>query len=249
MIAAIALAFASLAACGHVRVEVTRHEVLRPVERCQVGPMDVTTVEVADVRRLAPNKVLVAVVEDRVTGARDVAAPNLAGRRYVVERAPGGAVAVTTASERGNVNDDEARRVEALAVGVLGLGTSATEDAMARAAQTMFDPHLHDVRAPDVRVVARRQHGRGVEGGSLYGVTLEAHEADAGMCHRWTNEARLTGEAVVEPGGASPVRRLVLHGPTRDTQAVCQGDRTPRVCNRGHIAFELRATCGTGRGP
>jgi hypothetical protein len=112
------------------------------------------------------------------------------------------------------------------------------------AVRAVVDAHMHGVPASDVKTTVREAGTRHESWGDalVFDVTLHATESDAGMCHRWTNDAKLTGELLLRAGDGALVN-MRLSGPTSDTEAVCQGNTTPRTCNKGDITFEVHRPC------
>jgi hypothetical protein len=235
-------------ACGTWTEQVTRHEKITPVATCQIVPVDLTTTLVVEDRVLAreggsPTQMSLRVVRD---GEQAKGAPppaGLEGKTYVASLTPAG---ITVQYESGKpVPDDEARRVRALAATMLGWpGASADAAKLGDAVTAVVDAHMHGVPASNVKTTVRAAGTRRESWGDalVYDVTLHATESDAGMCHRWTNESKLTGELLLRRSDGALVS-LRLSGPTSDTEAVCQGNTTPKTCNQGEITFEVRQPC------
>jgi hypothetical protein len=229
--------------------ELSRREELAPVARCQIVPVEMTTALAAEQRVTAvddgrPTEVAVRIIQDREQAKGSPPPPSLEGKSYVVEGSEHGLVVHTAAG--GPVPQDEARRVAALAsttIGWPGLNPRADIDtsALGDAVRAVVDAHMHGVPATkvDVQVHACGRRRESWGDAFAFDVTLYATESDAGMCHRWTNDARLAGELLLRARDGALVS-LRLAGPTSDTEAVCQGNTTPRTCNEGAITFEVR---------
>jgi hypothetical protein len=228
--------------------EVTRHEKLTPLATCQIGPVDMTTSLVVENRVLARDgatatRLSLRVVQDREQGEGTPPSPSLEGKSYVAEQTAKG-ITVQDGAGRA-VPAEEARRVRALAATALGWPGAARDAAkLADAVRAIVDAHMHGVPATDVKTTVRAAGTRRESWGDAlaFDVALHATEADAGMCHRWTNDAQLAGELLLRPSDGALVS-LRLSGPTSDTEAVCQGNTTPRTCNRGDITFEVHQPC------
>lgn len=224
--------------------ELSRHEKLTPVARCQIVPVDMTTALVAEQRVTAiedgrPSALAVRITSDREQGKGDAPLPSLEGKSYVVESSARGLVVRTAAG--GPVPENEAHRVAALASTALGWPGAADPAKLADAVRAVVDAHMHGVPATKVDVAVHAEGPRHESWGDAiaFDVTLHATESDAGMCHRWTNDAKLAGEMLLRASDGALVS-LRLAGPTSDTEAVCQGNTTPHTCNAGVITFEVR---------
>jgi len=224
--------------------ELSRHEKLTPVARCQIVPVDMTTALAAEQSVTAfedgrPTALAVRITSDREQGKGDAPLPSLEGKSYVVESSAHGLVVRTTAG--GPVPGDEARRVAALASTTLGWPGAADPAKLADAVRAVVDAHMHGVPATKVDVAVHAEGPRHESWGDAiaFEVTLHATESDSGMCHHWTNDAKLAGEMLLRASDGALVS-LRLAGPTSDTEAVCQGNTTPHTCNEGVIDFDVR---------
>jgi hypothetical protein len=77
-----------------------------------------------------------------------------------------------------------------------------------------------------------------------FDVHVQAKTSDAGMCHRWTMDVDLSGRLLLRAGDGS-LEQLELHGPRRDTEALCPdvapgASAGPRTCNEGQETIQVR---------
>jgi hypothetical protein len=183
------------------------------------------------------------------------APPGLLGKGYVVERI-GRALQVRGAGGEA-VPDDEALRVRAMGTAVLGWpgGDVASHppavgvevEVLENPVVTIAAMRLHgDLSAQESKAIVRYAGiKKGDAGDELaFDVELRATEGDAGMCHRWVNEAQAKGELRLRAQGGS-LLGLHLQGEMHDTEGVCQGPSggpppPPHTCNRGEVTIEVR---------
>jgi hypothetical protein len=240
------------------------HERTTATASCQIAPVDTSSelvVNATVVARAANEvtKLLVRVVSDREAATGVSAAPSLSGRSYWVQPAPSG-LDVRDASGAPLPGDQDARRIRAVAsVHVSWPGTTVAARlpkagsevaALADAVRHVVDPFLHGEPANEatasVRFVGPRDLGR--DGTLVFDVKLHARTSDAGMCHRWTMDGELAGELLLRTADGA-FMGLHLHGPRRDTEALCldlvaKGSRAePRTCNEGEVTLEVLQNC------
>ena len=212
---------------------------------------------VVEIRALDASRLGVRVVQDDESAKGVQALPGLLGKGYVVERLDGSLHVHDTSGER--VPDDATRRVQALATATLGWpGGDVGSHLPAVGAEVPV------LEAPVVAIAAVPLHGEltaqeskatvryaGIKKGDVgdelaFDVELTATEGDAGMCHRWVNEAQAKGELRMRTQGGA-LLGLHLQGATRDTEGLCQDPSgkpgpppPPHTCNRGEVTIEVR---------
>lgn len=239
-----------------------RHEKTAAVGRCQVVPVDAASQLVVEDHVLSPTKLALRIVQDRETAIGLDPGVSLDGKSYVAEQTAKG-LDVRSASGAA-VPDDEAQRVRRLAAVAVGWpgadvaahmpAQGADVPALASALTAVVDASVHGTPPGALKARARFAGVRHEAWGDAlaFEMTLGASESDAGMCHRWTNDARLAGEVLLRVRDGALVS-LRLRGPVTNTEALCaEGARqtgasaAPRTCNRGELSFELHQPCFAG---
>jgi hypothetical protein len=225
------------AVCGAWVVHATRHEKTTTVASCQVAPIELASDLTAEIHRVSPTRLAVRIVQDRESGDNLPPSPGLAGKSYDVET--GSELAVRGAN--GPLDDEETRRVRALAAAVLPLPSRAG-DALGHAVEAVVDMHLRGTPAREVATSVRPGNA------PSFAVRIDASESDAGMCHTWSTTAHLAGDLSLRGDGT--IDSLRLRGPVTTTEALCpEGARQagasaePRECTRGEITFRVDPAC------
>jgi hypothetical protein len=240
-------------------VHAVRHEKTAPVTPCQVVPIALASDVVAEIRRVPPARLVVRIAQDQESADNLPPSPSLAGKSYDVEAASAGLVVrdsngpgargeyhePTASLATRPVDDEEARRVRALASAAMPLLASTDGAALGRAVEAVVDTHLRGM--PATGVVASVQPASPW----AFTVRLDANVSDAGMCHRWSTTAHLDGDLFLRADGT--LRSLRLQGPVTTTEALCtEGAReagvsdAPRTCTRGDVAIAVDAACAPG---
>ncbi len=246
-------------------IERVWHEHTSAQASCQIVPVDVASDATVQSTALDRDATGVTALSLRVLSDREKAQgvngpASLGGKAYVVRVASPG-VDVRDAAGAAPPPEEQAR-VSALAATALGwpgaavaarpLATGAQAPALAAAVQRLVQPTLHGESAAEVtttvRFAASRNDGRRAV--LVFDVTLSATTSDAGMCHRWTLSATLSGQLVLSAADGA-FESLRLHGPRRDTQSVCPdvapngGGAGPLTCNEGEARLLLVQTCAS----
>jgi hypothetical protein len=234
---------------------IERSEKTKSVARCQISPFSFASVMVVENRVLDGGRLGVRVVQDDESAKGVQALPGLLGKGYVVERI-GHSLHVHSAGGEA-VPDDEALRVRALATAVVGWpggDVASHPPAVGAEVEVLELPVLEIAAIPlhgDQRADAHQVgiHYAGIKKGEAgdeltFDVEMKVSEGDAGMCHRWLNEAVAKGELRIRAQGGS-LLGLHLQGETHDTEGVCQGPSggpppPPHTCNRGEVTIEVR---------
>jgi len=231
-----------------------RTEETKPVGRCQIGPVSSGSTVAVEMRVLDDGRLAMRVVQDDETAKGVEAPPSLLAKGYVVD----GAMQVRSAAGE-DVPDDQLARVRAMASAFVGWhGSDVIAHLPAAGAEVpMLEGPVATVAAvplhagqvqPESRAVVRFT-GKvpGDAGDELrFDVTVQATESDAGMCHRWTNEADVKGELRLRASNGA-LLGLHLEGTTDDTEALCQDPSgkigpppPPRTCNRGTVSVDVK---------
>lgn len=234
--------------------KITRSETTKPVARCQIGPVSFSSTVAVESRVLDDGRLAMRVVQDDETAKGVEPRASLLGKGYVVD----GALQVRGA-EGGLVPDDQVARVRSLAAGFVGwpgsdvlahLPSAGAEVPMLEGpVAAVADVPLHGGQVqPESKALVRFMGTRPGDAGDelVFDVTLHATEGDAGMCHRWTNEADVNGELRLRASNGA-LLGLHLDGTTDDTEALCQGASgkvgpppPPRTCNRGNVSVDVK---------
>ena len=234
---------------------IERSEKTKSVARCQISPFSFASVMVVENRMVDGGRLGVRVVQDDENAKGVQALPGLLGKGYVVEKI--GHSLHVHGSSGDAVSDSEALRVRALATAVQGWpggdvashlpAVGAEVDVLELPVVAIAAIPLHgDLSAQESKALVRYAGiKRGDAGDELaFDVEVKVSEGDAGMCHRWLNEAVAKGELRIRTQGGS-LLGLHLQGEMHDTEGVCQGPSggpppPPHTCNRGEVTIEVR---------
>jgi hypothetical protein len=228
--------------------------VTKPVGRCQIVPVSFSSTLAVELRVLDDGRLALRIVQDDETAKGVEALPSLLGKGYLVD----GAMQVRSADGE-VVPDDQVARVLPMVSAFVGwhggeviahLPPAGAEVALLEGpVATVAAVPLHGGQVqPESKAVVRFSGTRPGDAGDelVFDVTLQATESDAGMCHRWTNEADVKGELRLRASNGA-LLGLHLEGTTDDTEALCQDPSgkvgpppPPHTCNRGKVSVEVK---------
>jgi hypothetical protein len=237
-----------------LRVERTTSS--KAVGTCQIAPVSFSSKLVAEERMRGAAGLALRVVQDDEKATGMTAPPSLLGKGYLAEATEHGVQIATATGDA--VAGEEEGRVRALASTILGWpgkavvtggvsragGASALEAPLA----TIASVTLHGEAAADAKASVHfaAARGAGDTAEDVLAVSVTAHHADAGMCHRWESLAKLDGELVIRARDGALVA-LHLEGTTSDTEGLCQKANgspgppaPPHACTKGSAVVDVR---------